>query len=34
MESEVLRVNHDISNNLNVLQFVSIVDFHEITRYK
>ena len=34
MESEVLRVNYDISNNLNELQFVSIVDFNDITRYK
>ena len=34
MESEVLWVKHDISNNLNELQFVSIVDFNDITRYK
>ena len=26
MESEVLRVKHDVSNNLNQLQFISIVD--------
>ena len=26
MESEVLRVKHDISNNLHQLQFISIVD--------
>ena len=26
MESEVLRVKHGISNNLNQLQFISIVD--------
>ena len=34
MESEVLRVNYDISNNWNELQFVSTVDFNDITRYK
>ena len=34
MESEVLWVKHDISNNLNEFQFVSIVDFNDITRYK
>ena len=26
MESEVLQVKHDISNNLNQLQFILIVD--------
>ena len=26
MENEVLRVKHDVSNNLNQLQFISIVD--------
>ena len=34
MESEVLRVKHDISNNLNQLQFISIVDINDISRYK
>ena len=28
MESEVLRVKHGISINLNQLQFISIVDIH------
>ena len=34
MESKVLRVNYEISNNLNELPFFLIVDFNDITRYK
>ena len=34
MESELLRVKHDISNNLNQLQFISIVDINDINRTK
>ena len=34
MESEFLRVKHDISNNLNQLQFISIVDINDINRIK
>ena len=34
MESEELRVKRDISNNLNQLQFISIVDIDDINRVK
>ena len=34
MENELLRVKHDISNNLNQLQFISIVDINDINRIK
>ena len=34
MENELLQVKHDISNNLNQLQFISIVDINDINRIK
>ena len=34
MKSELLRVKRDISNNLNQLQFISIVDINDINRIK
>ena len=34
MENELLRVKQDISNNLNQLQFISIVDINDINRIK